>query len=53
MGPWFIDEVDDGLMGGICGGGEDAGGFVEEDGSTGGCLEDFACGGEVIEFPEG
>lgn len=51
--PRFVDEVDDGFVGGIGGGREDAGGFVEKDDAAGFCLEDFSGSGEVVEFPEG
>lgn len=52
-GPWLIDEVDDRAMGFIGGGGENADGFVEKKVARGAGLEDFAVGGEVVEFSEG
>ena len=50
--PWFVDEVDHRAMVFIGGRGEDADGFVEEKVASGAGLEDFAVGGEMIEFPE-
>ena len=48
--PGFLDEVDNGFVEWVFGGGEDADWFVEEDDATGVCLEDFSGGDEVIEF---
>lgn len=53
VSPRFVDEVDDGFVGEVGGCGEDAGGLVKEDYSSGFFLEDFTGGGEVVEFPEG
>lgn len=50
--PGFPDEVDDGFVGEVCGGGEDAGWLMEEDVARGVCLEGFPGGDEVIEFSE-
>lgn len=52
MCPWGIDEVDDRAVGWIGGGGEDADGLMKQEVARGAGLEDFAFGGEVIEFSE-
>jgi len=49
-GPGLCDEIDDGFVFPICGGGENAGGFVKQDDSPGVSLEGFAGGGYVVEL---
>ena len=50
--PGFVDQVDDGFVFPVRGGGEDACGFVEEDDSAGVCLEGFSGGRDVVELPD-
>jgi hypothetical protein len=48
----LVDEIDDGAVGWIRSGGEDADGFVEKQVARSAGLEDFAVGGEVVKFSE-
>ena len=52
MGERFWDNVDDGLVGGVGGCREEAGGFVEEEDAAGVGLEDFPGGGDVVKFSD-
>ena len=50
--PWFIDQVDDGFVIWILGGGEDTCGLVEKDDAASVGLEHVTGGNEVIEFAQ-
>ena len=51
--PGLVDEVEDCSVGVVLGCGKNACGFVQEDDSADVCLEDFASGDELVEFPDG